>query len=942
LDDLRLSASDSFAQSSYVRWSVSLFDSSGRTTSSRQYHLIPASGDGVSGTNYDETTFGDDALGRQNMTESPGGTITRTVFDARGNAVKTYVGINDAGATDAGPTGGSASGNNMVLVTEYEHDSGMSGGDGLPTKTTQWVDAAISRTSQYAHDWRGSRTTTDGEVDYFEKVYYDNLGHVVKTERYNTTAADNLIARSETSYDVLGRTAKLTSFDHPTVGSGSIDNEVLFAYNAFGQITHDYQEHGGAVNTSTSPKVQFAYANGAAGHVRPTSVTYPNGRMLNFSYGDSGAIGDVIHRVAALVDNDGSTHLADYAYLGFGAIVNTDYPQPNVSQNLAFGTGSDPYDGLDRFGRTVDHLWRNNANSTDLVRIQHGYDRAGNRLWRQDAVSAAQSPAVYMDELYSYDGVNQLTAMQRGQLNAAKTGLASGTKSFGESWSLDMTGNWGNVKQDTNGDGTWELDQARTHDAANEIATIAGLTTHVAHDRAGNMPRLPKPDNWAAHFDLTYDAWNRLVKVVDGTSTVAEYRYDGRNFRIVKKTYAGGTLAEIRHYFYNSDWQCLEDRLAVVSSGVLSSYADRQHVWGLRYVDDLVLRDRNADGLPTSGNLGFTGSGLDERLYCHQDPNWNVVALTNSSGAIVERYGYSAYGKAMILTASFAARATSGYAWDSLYTGRQYDVETGLYHYRNRYYAAEMGRFVNRDPIGYRGGIDLYRYVHDNPLIYTDPSGMDATDPLAPTQSHGKGAEWERYWEWWKKQHPNLTDEQLEWAKEQLTRGCVGVTVIHLGHQPQLNNCYSSKWRAEKNQKCMEDGGECCPGSHPRIFSVHYYSPSGAFPPDGNGKVDMRGWNPGTAECRPGGTWDNNGGGGCNFDFGWLGDDGFIYHANHYYDPTNKDDPAYIYKSNLKQWCHTGRNPELPGKGKYFHGYPDFDGEVWCVECGNGPYKDEA
>jgi RHS repeat-associated protein len=493
--------------------------------------------------------------------------------------------------------------------------------------------------------------------------------------------------------------------------------------------------------------VQYAYANGAAGHVRPTSVTYPNGRMLNFSYGDSGAVSDVIHRVAALVDHDGSTHLADYAYLGLGVIVKTDYSQPNVSQNLAFGTGSDPYDGLDRFGRTVDHLWRNNANSTDLVRIRHGYDRAGNRLWRQDAVSAAQSPAVYMDELYSDDGVNQLTAMQRGQLNAAKTGIASGTKSFGEGWSLDMMGNWRTFRRDTNGDGVCELDQSRTHNPMNEISmvTIGQQPTMYGHDRAGNMTSLPKPSDWNSSYNLTWDAWNRLVRVSErimaASQTVAEYRYDGRNFRIVKKTYAGGTLAEIRHYFYNSDWQCLEDRLTVVSSGVLSSYADRQYVWGLRYIDDLILRDRNSDGNPAAdgsyssgsssgsssgvtGNLGFTGSGLDERLYCHQDPNWNVVALTNSSGAIVERYGYSAYGKAAILTPAFAARATSGYAWDSLYTGRQLDAETGLYHYRNRYYAAEMGRFVSRDPIGYDGGMNLHEYAGDSPISGAVCSGV--------------------------------------------------------------------------------------------------------------------------------------------------------------------------------------------------------------------------
>ena len=58
----KLSASDSFEQSSYVRWSVSLADNAGRQIATRVYHTIPASGDGSAGTNYDETTFGYDFM----------------------------------------------------------------------------------------------------------------------------------------------------------------------------------------------------------------------------------------------------------------------------------------------------------------------------------------------------------------------------------------------------------------------------------------------------------------------------------------------------------------------------------------------------------------------------------------------------------------------------------------------------------------------------------------------------------------------------------------------------------------------------------------------------------------------------------------------------------------------------------------------------------------
>ena len=99
------------------------------------------------------------------------------------------------------------------------------------------------------------------------------------------------------------------------------------------------------------------------------------------------------------------------------------------------------------------------------------------------------------------------------------------SKTFAEQWTLDPTGNWTNFKQDPDGDGDWDLDQNRTHNEANEVATIAAASTHVAHDVAGNMTRAPKPSDWADHYHLVYDAWNRLVTVydADGTTLVAGY-----------------------------------------------------------------------------------------------------------------------------------------------------------------------------------------------------------------------------------------------------------------------------------------------------------------------------------------------------------------------------------------------------------------------------------
>ncbi|MBN2183612.1 MAG: hypothetical protein JW715_17015, partial [Sedimentisphaerales bacterium] len=59
-----------------------------------------------------------------------------------------------------------------------------------------------------------------------------------------------------------------------------------------------------------------------------------------------------------------------------------------------------------------------------------------------------------------------------------------------------------------------------------------------------------------------------------------------------------------------------------------------------------------------------------------------------------------------------------------MFTGRRYDLETGLYYYRARYYNPNTGRFLQTDPVGYSDGINWYNYCGSNPLNFVDPSGM--------------------------------------------------------------------------------------------------------------------------------------------------------------------------------------------------------------------------
>ena len=107
--------------------------------------------------------------------------------------------------------------------------------------------------------------------------------------------------------------------------------------------------------------------------------------------------------------------------------------------------------------------------------------------------------------------------------------------------------------------------------------------------------------------------------------------------------------------------------------------------------------------------------------YYHFDGSGNVVALTNSSGNTVEVYEYDVYGKVGASDASHPNRF--------MFTGREFDKETGLYYYRARYYKPEIGRFLQADQVGYKAGMNLYRYCSNNPWNLVDPYGADGCEP---------------------------------------------------------------------------------------------------------------------------------------------------------------------------------------------------------------------
>jgi len=165
-------------------------------------------------------------------------------------------------------------------------------------------------------------------------------------------------------------------------------------------------------------------------------------------------------------------------------------------------------------------------------------------------------------------------------------------------------------------------------------------------------------------------------------------------------------------YYYNTAWQVVEER----KDG--SSDPLAQYVWDIRYIDAPVLRWRD-------DNLNGDFLDSNETLYYTQDANFNVTALVNTSGTVLERTMYDPYGKPTFYDANWANPSdSSAYANEVLFAGYRYDTETGLYHVRHRAHHPTLGRWMQRDPVGYDDGLHLYAYALTNPVLYIDPMGL--------------------------------------------------------------------------------------------------------------------------------------------------------------------------------------------------------------------------
>jgi RHS repeat-associated protein len=514
---------------------------------------------------------------------------------------------------------------------------------------------------------------------------YDVLGRLA-SDAVTTLGAgvDGAVRRLQYAYDGQGNQYLVTSYD--AASGGNVVNQVQDVFNGLGQLSGEYQSHSGAVVIGSTPEVQYAYTemSGGQNNSRLTGMTYPSGYALNFNY--NAGLDSSISRLSSISDSGGV--LESYLYLGLGTVVERDHPQSHVnltyvkqgSDPNANGDGGDQYTGLDRFGRVIDQNWYNTNTATSTDRFQYGYDRDSNVLWRNNLVNAA------FGELYAYDSLNQLTSFQRGTLNSTHIGLV-GSASRSQSWSPDALGNFTGVT--TNGS-----TQTRAHNQQNEYTSISGAGS-ITYDANGNTTADGSGNTYV------YDAWNRLVVVKNGGTTLAAYGYNGWGERVTETH--GSTTTDL---YYSAGWQVLEERQG--------GQVQARNVWSPAGVDALVLRDQSSQHNGT----------LDQRVYAQQDANGNVTALVGTTGGVLERYAYDPYGAVTIMSPSWSALGASAYGAIYLYQGKRLDGSVGLYDSRGRAISPALMRPMQADPLGLGPDVNDYRWEGNGPADMADPSGL--------------------------------------------------------------------------------------------------------------------------------------------------------------------------------------------------------------------------
>ncbi|CAK0780119.1 hypothetical protein CCP4SC76_7230003 [Gammaproteobacteria bacterium] len=695
------------------------------------------------GPNSDTTQFAYDASGNLTTTTIALGHVTRTSHDANGrpltitdsNGLVTTLTYDARGRIKTRNAGGETTAmtydgvGNMTQMTRpdgsfltYTYDAAhrLTGiQDSLGNRVTYTLDVAGNRTKEETQGPKGSR---------MHSYTYDNVNRLLKeigaqgqTTSYTyddnsnqTKVTDPLGYATGKAYDALNRLIQTIDQNSGTTAYAYDANDHLISVTDPRHLTTAYTWDGlGNQTAVTSPDTGTTTRTyDAAGNL--TSSTDARGKTTTYSY-------DLLNRKTKETFADGQTTIWQYdqGTNGIGHLTQ-----------MTDATGSIAWT-YDSHGRV---LTRQQKTDAVTLTTTYGYDASG-RL-ASLAYPSGKTLTFGYDAAGQVNGISANGVALVSQVTYQPFGSASTwTQGNGATYSRTLDQDGRIVGIDFGSASPTSIDL--THDAAGRIVAMSETgqslkdftydplgqltsyrtgtdATTLAYDANGNRlqttasagatnysysptsnrlteisGQIPDTNNLAAST-YAYDARGRLTQATLGSSTTA-YGINGLGQR-VSKSGTGGSIV----FAYDGAGHLLGEYTA-------SGQAIQETVW---------LGDTPVAVMASGGTYYVNANHLNAPRI-----------ITNSNGQVVWSWDPVAFGDTQPIGA---------FTYNLRFPGQYYDAETGFHYNMARDYNPSVGRYVQSDPIGLRGGLNTYGYVRGNPVSSSDSHGLVELSLLCP------------------------------------------------------------------------------------------------------------------------------------------------------------------------------------------------------------------